>query len=138
MITLQKNGIKKRVATGFSWKCLLFGCLYPLARGDARGAAIQFALAFLTAGLSWLIVPFTYNRSYIQKLVQEGYIPTNPKSERYLFRKFDWVIDRGVVVSDQVTPNPRPTPKPRPKTIGKITPLDNANDLLNQIDKATD
>ena len=33
MITLEKNGIEKRVSTGYSWKALMFGCLYPIASG---------------------------------------------------------------------------------------------------------
>jgi len=87
MITLKKNGLEKKVATGFSFKVLFFGCLYPLVTGDNKGAVIQFVLASLTMGLSWLVVPFTYNKMRVKRLIEDGYEPANYKSEEYLIKK---------------------------------------------------
>jgi hypothetical protein len=73
MIILEKNGFKKKVATGYSWKSLLFGVLYPASRGDIKGFIIQIVLALVSGGLSWLFVPFKYNKIYLDRLVSEGW-----------------------------------------------------------------
>lgn len=89
-ITLQKNGITKKVATGFSWKNLFFGCLYPIARGDTKGFFLQFGLAIITAGLCWFITPFFYNKIWLKRLIEDGYKPFNEKAENYLSRKLNY------------------------------------------------
>lgn len=73
MITLHKNGITKKVAEGYSWKSLFFGVLYPAYRGDFKGFVIQFVLAMITFGLSWLFVPFFYNKTYLNRCVDNGW-----------------------------------------------------------------
>ncbi len=92
MITLVKNGVTKDIATGFSWKSLLFGVLYPIARGDFKGMIIQFVLASLTLGLSLFIVPFTYNKAYIKRVLTDGYQPLDLKTEDYLIRKIGYIV----------------------------------------------
>lgn len=72
-VTLYKNGLIKKVPGGYSWTSLLFGCFVPLCRGDVKGFIIQFALAMLTFGASWLVVPFTYNKKYKERLLEEGW-----------------------------------------------------------------
>ena len=52
-IRLTKNGIQKKVATGYSWKSLFFGCLYAIARGDSKGFILQLGLAIITLGVNW-------------------------------------------------------------------------------------
>lgn len=73
MILLKKNGHTKKVATGYSWKSLFFGVFYPLYRGDYAGFFIQFILGLLTGGLSWLVVPFRYNKIYLDRLIVDGW-----------------------------------------------------------------
>lgn len=92
MITLQKNGLLKDVSTGFSWKSLFFGCLYPIARGDFKGLFIQLALFFLTGGLALFVLPFTYNKAYIKRLLVDGYAPLDFRSEEYLVRNIGYQI----------------------------------------------
>lgn len=74
MITLQRNGIEKKIATGYSWKSLLFGVFYPAARGDIKGFIIQTLLAIFTSGLSWFIVPFKYNKIYLERMMDKGWL----------------------------------------------------------------
>ena len=71
---ITKNGLEKNIATGYSWKSLLFGCLYPAARGDFKGLGIQAFLAILTFGLSWLVVPFYYNKRYLERMISDGWM----------------------------------------------------------------
>jgi hypothetical protein len=77
MIRIRKNGIYKNVSTGFSWKSLFFGVLYPAARGDFKGLFIQLVLAVITANVSQLIVPFTYNKIYLQRMIESGWRVVN-------------------------------------------------------------
>jgi hypothetical protein len=70
---ITKNGLEKKVSTGYSWKSLLFGCFYPAARGDIKGLIIQAFLAIITGCLSWLVVPFTYNKRYLERMVSDGW-----------------------------------------------------------------
>ena len=73
MIVLQKNGIEKKVSTGYSWKSLFFGVFYAASRGDFKGFFIQLGLGIFTSGLSWLFVPFRYNKIYLDRLFSEGW-----------------------------------------------------------------
>ncbi len=83
MIKIMENevGLQKKVKVGFSWTLLFFGVLVPLIRGDLKWALIMFVLAFLTGGVSWLVFPFTYNKIYVESLIENGYkFVENPKS----------------------------------------------------------
>ena len=71
---LVKNGVEKKVSTGFSWKSLFFGIFYPLCKGDLKGAGIQTLLSFFSFGVSLFIVPFTYNKSYMKRLKLDGFV----------------------------------------------------------------
>ena len=91
MITLTKNGLKKKVATGYSWKSLFFGCLYPFFRGDQKGGIRHFIYASVTFGVSLFFVPFFYNKRYIKQLIEEGYEPLGESDIEYLVRKIDYL-----------------------------------------------
>lgn len=73
--------------TGFSWTTLFFGCFPAIFRGDWKWASLQFVLAFLTHGLSWLVMPFIYNKLYIRGLLKKGFIPTDENQCKYLVSK---------------------------------------------------
>ena len=81
---LKKNGVEKKVATGYSWKSLFFGIFYPIVRGDMEGCLYQFLLAFFTFSLSWFIVPFNYNRRYLKRLKADGWKFRDGYYEDYL------------------------------------------------------
>ena len=73
MILLERDGFQKEVTTGFSWTSLFFGIFVPLLRGDGTGFLIQLFLGFVTMGWSWLIIPFTYNSAYQERLRNRGW-----------------------------------------------------------------
>lgn len=87
MITLTKNGVEKKVSTGYSFKSLFFALLYPLVRGDFKGAIIQFLLTSFTCGVSWLIVPFFYNKVYIKRLLIDDWKPSGHNDRLYLLKR---------------------------------------------------
>lgn len=91
MITLEKNGIKKKVSTGYSWKLLLVGFLYPLCRGDYKGFLRHFLYTSIAFPVFLLVTPFLYNKKYIKSLIEDGWKPFGRKDEDYLVVKFDYV-----------------------------------------------
>lgn len=74
-MVVMKNeyGVTKEVKKGFSWTMLFFGLFVPLIRGDLKWTIISLILAFITAGISWLVLPFFYNNVYIESLQEKGY-----------------------------------------------------------------
>ncbi len=68
------TGAKVEVKQGFSLPSLFFGIFYPIYRGDLIGFIFQLALASFTFGLSWLVVPFMYNKRYMNRLIDKGFV----------------------------------------------------------------
>ncbi len=85
-------GVVKECKVGFSWTTLFFGIFVPLLRGDGKWAAIMFVLAFITIGISWLVMPFIYNKKYITKLMENGYKPASDADR-------DILINKGMIAS---------------------------------------
>ena len=73
MRVLTRDGEQKVIKTGFSFTSFFFGAFVPIFRGDGIGFLIQFALACVTMGVSWLVVPFTYNKAYEDRLRGQGW-----------------------------------------------------------------
>lgn len=68
-----RTGQTREAPVGFSWTTLFFGGFVPLVRSDWKWALISFLLSVVTAGVSWLIFPFVYNKLYIRSLVENGF-----------------------------------------------------------------
>lgn len=77
-------GQSKTAPTGFSWTTLFFGCFPAIFRGDWKWASLQFVLAFFTKGISWIVMPFIYNKLHIRSLLKKGFIPTDENQCKYL------------------------------------------------------
>lgn len=86
-LTNEYTGQYKTAPIGFSWTTLLFGCFPSLFRADWKWAAIQFVLAWITAGLSWLVMPFLYNKLYLKDLLNKGFLPTDEAQCSYIVAK---------------------------------------------------
>lgn len=88
-ITLTNNntGEYKTAPIGFSWTTFFFGCFPALFRADWKWAGIQFILAWFTAGISWLVMPFIYNKLHIKDLINKGFYPTSEHEEKILMGK---------------------------------------------------
>lgn len=77
----------KSVKLGFSWTMLFFGIFVPLIRGDWKWFFVSLALSIFTAGIAWLVLPFIYNKIYINDLLERGYIAADSRSESVLISK---------------------------------------------------
>jgi hypothetical protein len=59
---------------GFSWTYLLFGWWVPLIRGERGVAALHLIFTLITFGLWQFIVAFLYNKQYMIRMLEKGYI----------------------------------------------------------------
>lgn len=84
---MNSAGVIREVKLGFSWTMLFFGPLVPLFRGDLKWMILSLVLDVLTSGIAWLILPFTYNKSYIKGLLYAGWIPADRMSEIAMITK---------------------------------------------------
>ena len=84
-----KNPVNEMIIscpTGFSWTNFFFGVFVPLLRGDLKYTIIQLIAAGLTAGISWLVFPFFYNKLYIKSKLEKGFIASDDYSHNYLLK----------------------------------------------------
>lgn len=80
-------GYSKPVKLGFSWTMFFFGCLVPLFRGDIKWFFLSLLLPFVTFFLSWLVLPFIYNKIYIKEMFEKGWMPGDDMSKNLMKQK---------------------------------------------------
>lgn len=68
------SGLTKNGYYGYSWTYLFFGWLVPLFRGELGVAAIHFLFTALTFGFLQIIFSFLYNKQYMTRMLEKGYI----------------------------------------------------------------
>ncbi|MGB2832714.1 MAG: hypothetical protein WBC07_07145 [Methylotenera sp.] len=68
------NGLTKNGYYGYSWTYLFFGWLVPLFRGELGVAALHMLFTLFTLGLWQLIVSFLYNKQYMTRMLEKGYV----------------------------------------------------------------
>jgi hypothetical protein len=73
MLRHSKTGIEKEGFVGFSWTVLFFGGFPLLFRGDSLRGLLFIVLHFFTFGISGIVLAFSYNKQYTEKLIEQGY-----------------------------------------------------------------
>ena len=74
MIQNPTNGLTKKGYFGFSWTYLIFGWWVPLIRGELGVAALHLLFTLATAGIWQFIVCFLYNKQYMTRMLEKGYV----------------------------------------------------------------
>ncbi len=74
------NGLTKNGYFGFSWTYLFFGWFVPLFRGELGVAALHLLFTMFTFGFWQLIVCFIYNKQYMTRMLEKGYILKDSES----------------------------------------------------------
>jgi hypothetical protein len=59
---------------GFSWTFLFFGWFVPVFRGELLVALLHLAITVVTFGLWQLIIAFLYNKHYMTRMLEKGYV----------------------------------------------------------------
>ena len=96
-VYLKNNvGVVKECKVGFSWTTFFFGLFVPLIRGDFKWSAIMLLLSMLTLGISWLVMPFIYNKKYITSLLEKGYAPASDADK-------DILVNKGILAAETIT-----------------------------------
>ncbi len=68
------NSLIRRGYYGFSWTYLFFGWWVPLFRGELGVAALHLLFTLVSFGLWQLIVAFLYNRQFMIRMLEKGYV----------------------------------------------------------------
>lgn len=74
MIQHPATGLTKNGYFGFSWTYLFFGWWVPLVRGELGVAALHLLFTLITFGFWQIIMAFLYNRQYMTRMLEKGYV----------------------------------------------------------------
>jgi hypothetical protein len=74
MLQHPQTGLVRSGYYGFSWTYLFFGWWVPLIRGELGVAALHLLFTLFTFGLWQLIVAFLYNRHFMIRMLEKGYV----------------------------------------------------------------
>jgi hypothetical protein len=69
-----QTGLMKSGFYGFSWTFLFFGWFVPVFRGELLVALLHLAITVVTFGLWQLIIAFLYNKHYMTRMLEKGYV----------------------------------------------------------------
>ncbi len=83
----EKTGILKEVPVGYSWITLAVSFFLPIYRGDLKWFLYYFLSTIAFSLLGPIILAFFYNKLYIQRLLEKGYIPKDDFSKHLLIQK---------------------------------------------------
>lgn len=74
MMRHPQHGLMRKGYCGFSWTYLFFGWFVPLFRGEIGIALMHLALTFFTFGIFQIIIAFLYNKQYMTRMIEKGYV----------------------------------------------------------------
>jgi len=74
MIQHPTSGLTRKGYFGFSWTYLFFGWWVPMFRGELGVAALHLVFTVVTLGLWQIIVAFLYNKQYMTRMLEKGYV----------------------------------------------------------------
>ena len=69
-----ETGLMKSGYYGFSWTFLFFGWFVPIFRGELFISLLHFVITVVTFGLWQLIIAFLYNKQYMTRMLEKGYV----------------------------------------------------------------
>ena len=69
-----QTGLMKPGFYGFSWTLLFFGWFVPVFRGELFVGLLHLVITILTFGLWQVILAFLYNKQYMTRMLEKGYV----------------------------------------------------------------
>ena len=82
-----QTGLMKSGFYGFSWTFLFFGWFVPVFRGELLIALLHLAITVVTFGLWQLIIAFLYNKQYMTRMLEKGYVLNDTESINEIARQ---------------------------------------------------
>ena len=70
----EQSGMMKTGLYGYSWTYLFFGWFVPVFRGELVVAALHLIFSALTFGLWQIIFSFLYNKQYMSRMFEKGWV----------------------------------------------------------------
>ena len=74
MLQHPPTGLIRSGYYGFGWTYLFFGWWVPLFRGELGVAALHLLFTIFSFGIWQLIVAFLYNRQFMIRMLEKGYV----------------------------------------------------------------
>jgi hypothetical protein len=69
-----QTGLMKTGFYGFSWTFLFFGWFVPIFRGELLVGLLHMVITVVTLGVWQLILAFLYNKQYMTRMLEKGYV----------------------------------------------------------------
>ena len=69
-----ETGLMKSGYYGFSWTFLFFGWFVPIFREELFISLLHFVITVVTFGIWRVIIAFLYNKQYMTRMLEKGYI----------------------------------------------------------------
>jgi hypothetical protein len=69
-----ETGLMKSGYYGFSWTFLFFGWFVPVFRGELLIGLLHLVITVVTFGLWQVIIAFLYNKQYMTRMLEKGYV----------------------------------------------------------------
>ncbi|MCY3767914.1 MAG: hypothetical protein OXG56_00890 [Gammaproteobacteria bacterium] len=80
----EASGLVKPGYYGFSWTYLFFGFFVPAIRGEILISLLHFVLNIVTFGIWWIAMMFLYNKQYMRRMLENGWILAGSDAENQL------------------------------------------------------
>ena len=68
-----ESGILKNCFVGYSWTYFFFGFFVPIFRGEISIGVFHLIFSLVTFGIFQLIMPFSYNKQYSTRLLNNSW-----------------------------------------------------------------
>jgi|TARA_B110000263_G_C15137912_1_gene431969 hypothetical protein len=81
-----ESGLTKIGCYGFSWTYLCFGPFVPMFRGELGVGALHILFALFSAGISNIIFAFIYNKQYLRRQLENGWILAGEESQNQIVK----------------------------------------------------
>jgi hypothetical protein len=82
MIIHPTSGLTRKGYFGFSWTYLFFGWWVPMFRGELGVAALHLLFTIVTFGLWQIVVAFLYNKQFMARMLEKGYVLSDTEEVR--------------------------------------------------------
>ena len=84
----KESDLTKIGCYGFSWTYLFFGPFVPMFRGELGVGALHIVFAIFSAGISNIILAFIYNKQYLRRQLENGWVLAGEESQNKTVKEF--------------------------------------------------